>query len=174
MTNLLDNYADSHIDTRQTPDDSPVIHLAVHPSAWTTTPAEPSSSPSQYPSAPTGPPLQSSALQQPTRRGLSAPAYQPSWVTSLHNPSRSYHQPPMMPTPTPLPYISMKHENALSALTTGRISASMAAADLELLKQQTKAALAHHGYSWPAIFDELWPPSRENEKGVTYQSTRIE
>lgn len=79
-----------------------------------------------------------------------------------------------MPTPAPLPYILMKHQNALSALTTGKISASVTADYLEFLKQQAKVILAQHGYSWPAIFDELWPPHRESDKGVTYQRTRIE
>ena len=80
----------------------------------------------------------------------------------------------MTSMPTPLPYISMKHENALSVLATGRITASMFASDLELLKLQTKAALAQYGYSWPTVFDELWPPYRKNEKGLQYQLARIE
>lgn len=144
---------------KQSPNDFPVIHLAVHPTAWTTTPIEPSSSTPQYLSTPsTGSTMPTPSPPQFTRRAQSTPASRPSWATAHHNSSPYFGQPPMMSTPTPLPYISMKHENALSALTTGRISQSMAASDLELLKLQTKAVLAQHGYSWPAIFDELWPP----------------
>ncbi|EMD40612.1 hypothetical protein CERSUDRAFT_148805 [Gelatoporia subvermispora B] len=134
----------------KSPEDSRIVHLAVHPSAWTSTPlsvASPSTS-----TAPVTPnPPQTS--QTPASRQHQLSAY------GSH----------------PLSYIMFRHHGALHVLVHGSYPDSGASLrELEPWRSIAIEALRSWGWSWPAVFDEEYPPSDGRGGGVKYERTTID
>ncbi|KAJ7499054.1 hypothetical protein FB451DRAFT_1548773 [Mycena latifolia] len=137
----------------QSPNEPRIVHLAVHPSAWSGTPPDipqvpqvPLAAPSPLPPLPLPSPFLSQAFApRPPPQSIFAPA-------------------------NPLSYVSARHQQALNALEQLRVSHL----DSDTLAARFSAihAVERHGWSWPSILDDEFPPSTEG--GVKYERVVIE
>ncbi|GBE79340.1 hypothetical protein BKA93DRAFT_742938 [Sparassis latifolia] len=137
------------LDIWKSPEDSRVIHLAVHPSSWSSAPPSLSSQ-STFPSA-----QPQHAQPYPPRQHPSSSSPQPSQSTSL-------------PSNSPLLYVVLRHNLALSVLRP-----NVNAAPLPQNHGQWRSAsmtwLRNHGWSWPSVIDEEFPPSERSGQGLNYE-----
>ncbi|KAL4241415.1 Homocysteine-responsive endoplasmic reticulum-resident ubiquitin-like domain member 1 /2 [Abortiporus biennis] len=139
----------------KSPNESRVVHLAVHPSAWTS--GMPSTStPDQSSSTPAPTPLSTQRLQ----------------------PSSSTVRPPPYPQPVagglPLPYIVAKHRAALQVLITGQLPQEPNSSLLSSQRQYAVSVLNSYGWSWPRILDEDYPPADSSNPGLRYEQVMID
>lgn len=134
---------------QQSPDDARIIHLAVHPSAWSSEPPNRSvpSTSSPYPS--------STPQPRPQQNGqyLSSP-----------------------PAATPLPFILNKHNTALHVLKHGRLPVTTLADNAQepALRQHALSVIQSYGWSWPSILDAEYPPDSDTNEGLKYERVVIE
>ena len=121
----------------QSPQHSRTLHLAVHPSAWTTGP------PKKRPT-----PLES----------VPAPAL--TMTTPLSFPSASYQTPIYPQYVHRQPYIIAIHEWALAVLSANSPAEVplFHLNDLDAHKQAARLELHYRGWVWPGVFDEAIPP----------------
>lgn len=75
----------------------------------------------------------------------------------------------------PMGYVVWKHQNAIQALTSGRINVNRPgdpiALDLGTSRPWAVYVLEKNGYSWPAILDEPFPGI--DEEGVVLDSLPV-
>jgi hypothetical protein len=131
---LADHEKVEHI---QSPDSGLILHLAVHPSAWTKLLPSP-----QLP------------LPAPVNTNMQIPL--PAAVTGSH----------------PLAYVLYIHQNALIALMQGTIVQPRDLNELNHSKILSIQHLEKHGWQWPSILDEAFPPSSQG--GLKYDRINIE
>lgn len=133
--------------------DSHTLHLAVHPSAWT----------GQPPDVPTSAtPTMQSGFLAPAPPQMTTPLGQASWRPMP--PSGM----PFYPSYRPIPYIAMKHQNALKALMgTPPTDDTMD----EGLRGSAKLSIERVGWTWPAVFDVPYPAYQAG--GLVYEPTVI-
>ncbi|EIN10587.1 hypothetical protein PUNSTDRAFT_84757 [Punctularia strigosozonata HHB-11173 SS5] len=140
-------------------DESRVLHLAVHPSAWTTKPPTISS--------PAAPDIASALQQAAEMPSLSSqqsypstPAYQPgSFATLGHN---------------PLTYVIFRHNNALLALMQEPLVPMTGSAEERQLRTMAVEAVQKYGFVWPSILDEEFPAPSNETNGLKYERTTIQ
>ncbi|GJE84473.1 hypothetical protein PsYK624_005490 [Phanerochaete sordida] len=133
-------------DIWKSPNDARIVHLAVHPTAWTTPPTAASLS---------TPPANDSEIPM---AGQSTP--QPT-------PTRGQ---PVLPPSIPLSFIVQKHESAIHVLTHGRLpNLSQDTIDTRRARSLAAGALAAQGWAWPAILDEEYPAPSDTSEGVKYE-----
>ncbi|KAI0693815.1 hypothetical protein BC835DRAFT_1415708 [Cytidiella melzeri] len=146
--------------------DPRVVHLSVHPSAWTGAP------PTHLRDFPT---IAPHTAQQPL---LSAPIPQRFQRRDLATPAAPspLHPVPVHPTPLPLEFIHNKHNTALYVLING----TLPTLDTQMVPRVNSATRAHaqrvlemHGYSWPSVLDEEYPPPSAASQGVKYEHVTI-
>ncbi|KAI0722211.1 hypothetical protein C8T65DRAFT_628592 [Cerioporus squamosus] len=134
------------------PEDSRVIHLAVHPSAWTSAP------PKAFVPAPTSSPVPES---RPT------PTQPPTSITGSSC---------VLSCPFPsVAYIQYMHNLALGVLSAGAVALPTQPSinELETWRAAAQALYRSKGWSWPSVFDEPFP-SGSGEQGAVYQTVTIE
>jgi len=136
----------------QSPDQPRIIHLAVHPSAWSSAP----------PSLPT-------PISPPNPTPL--PPDSSFRTSSIFPISQAIDDGLVSQTPHPLTYILNKHQAALSALTQGTLVYPTSSVNLDMLRSMAIRAVEGHGWSWPAILDEKYPPATVG--GLRYDSVVI-
>ncbi|RPD66720.1 hypothetical protein L226DRAFT_565512 [Lentinus tigrinus ALCF2SS1-7] len=150
------------------PEDSKVIHLAVHPSAWTSAPpaasahaVDSSSSSSSPRPTPTQQPRHSAGQPTPT------PTYQPQ----LSQTRPAYPHAPFLS----VAYIQYIHNLALGVLSAGAVTLPTQPSinDLETWRAAAQALYRSRGWSWPSVYDEPFP-SGSAEQGAVYQTVTIE
>ncbi|KAJ7507662.1 hypothetical protein B0H11DRAFT_1967984 [Mycena galericulata] len=128
----------------QSPNEPRIVHLAVHPSAWSTTPPD---------------------IQQPP---IATPSPLPpvSLFSSQAFPPRT----PIFAPANPLAYVAARHQQAINALEQLRVSHL----DPDMLAARYSAVqvVERHGWSWPSILDDEFPPATEG--GVKYERIVIE
>ncbi|OCH90729.1 hypothetical protein OBBRIDRAFT_887520 [Obba rivulosa] len=131
------------------PDGSHVVHLAVHPSAW-------SSAPPTIPASSSTPATPSSS--QSTSQSSASRQHQLS-VYGSH----------------PLSYIMFRHHGALHVLVHGSYPDSGAnLRELEPWRSIAIETLRSWGWSWPTIVDEEYPPAGDWSGGVKYDRVTID
>lgn len=158
--------------TSQTAEDSRIIHLAVNPAAWSSGPPElpssastPSAALPSYFSTP-----QPGQIMQPS-------AYPPRINNQPVGPGGVQHH--------PMGYVVWKHQNAILALTSGRVlvnrTGDQTTFDLNTSRPWAIQVLEKNGYSWPGILDEPFPGVDDDgvaleslPEGVKYQLDAIE
>uniref|UniRef100_A0A0W0FCS9 Ubiquitin-like domain-containing protein n=1 Tax=Moniliophthora roreri TaxID=221103 RepID=A0A0W0FCS9_MONRR len=162
-------------DLWKSPNEPRIIHLSVHPSAWTSRPPNVSrlqerlsQSPIILPSTSTLPahntPL-SPLLAQTPAPTRTVPITSAS-ATTASSPSPSV-------TKHPLTYVLKKHQHALSVLMQDGTSHDVFAADTDHLRNVALYFVQSHGYEWPAILDEPFPSSSEGGlNGKSYLNLR--
>ena len=137
----------------KSPDDARIIHLSVHPSAWTGTPP---------------------ATPQSHSGIATASQAQPGSQSAGRRDARSQPVPQTAGT-LPHPLIVLKHAEAIHILTHGCFPTPRP--ELSSVPQMRSLAittLQAYGYSWPTIFDEEYPPASEATEGVKYEPVTIE
>ncbi|KAI0772002.1 hypothetical protein BD413DRAFT_474790 [Trametes elegans] len=150
-------------DVWKSPDESRVVHLAVHPSAWTSTPPGTQSTPQT-----------STAIPQP------APASRqvPQRVRFLSDPvsgEQPSHDPSPSPPVPPVAYFQYLHNVALCTLSRGALAlpAQPPASELGTWRTVAQDIYRSRGWTWPSIFDEPFP-SGSSEEGAVYEPVTIE
>ncbi|KAI0068916.1 hypothetical protein BV25DRAFT_1910650 [Artomyces pyxidatus] len=165
-------------DIWKSPDDARIVHLAVHPSSWTapppgvtpTSPSEPRQPSFGIPAAPPPSPVPHNLPLQPT----------PTRQIHVSEYPASPQRMPLASPPQPsqyllanLKYVAYKHQNAILALTEGRVL-SNPPPGIDALRQHAMNILAQMGYVWPSVFDEEFPPAQDESVGVKYEPVTID
>ncbi|KAI0080648.1 hypothetical protein K474DRAFT_1657456 [Panus rudis PR-1116 ss-1] len=142
------------------PDESRVLHLAVHPSAWDGAP--PSSADGSQPSP--------ASSQIPSPQPQYAPGSQRQYTSQF-----TYRSIVPPPTGMPLPFIVHVHNVAIHVLTHGELpSNSVNPGQLIAQRSFAMQVLQAHGWFWPSILDEAYPMSAETVPGVKYERVVID
>ncbi|KAH9951848.1 hypothetical protein B0H21DRAFT_874422 [Amylocystis lapponica] len=131
----------------KSPDDSRIIHLAVHPSAWT--------------GSPPGSTITPPDAQSPSRTSLPPHTTQPPLV---HRSQPSLYA-------SPLTHVIVKHNIALGVLTTGPVAGNPP--ESESWRTLAVDTLRSHGWAWPAILDEEYPLPGNYGEGVKYERVTL-
>lgn len=140
-------------DIWKTPSDPRIIHLAVHPSAWTSSPSD-------------------TAQPTPTLSGISQVSPVPQTTAAPSTSSRT--QQPSSRSVS-LPFIVQKHNAALHVLTHGQLPSPPAdPAAAREARSYAAGALYAHGWSWPAVLDEEYPLATGSAGGVKYERTIVD
>ncbi|GLB33660.1 hypothetical protein LshimejAT787_0105440 [Lyophyllum shimeji] len=137
----------------KSPDEPRIVHLAVHPSAW-------SSSPPEIPQ-PVPVPTSSHNIPHLPQQPIPQPRMRPAARAT----------PPAASAPQPLAYVLYKHQAALAALTRD-VTVQTPNTDLTALRAHSVQAVERHGWTWPTILDEESPPATEG--GVKYEQVTID
>ncbi|PCH41304.1 hypothetical protein WOLCODRAFT_118646 [Wolfiporia cocos MD-104 SS10] len=149
-------------DLWKSPEDARILHLSVHPSAWTSAPPSlPSSlSPAaNSPSVPSRPVSSSFPIPRPISHRSPVLGAMPS------------------STVTALSYIVMKHQTALGVLMKAGpppVNSSPAVIETDPYRSLAMDHLRRRGWSWPSILDEPYPPAGDPDDGVKYEHVIIE
>ena len=182
----------------QSPNDLPVVHLSVHPSAWASAPpsvattsanAGPAVPATVAPGAP-APPLahtghgSGSYFHTPQPPPTSVPQPGPGPIPRQAQPGQSAPPPAALPAPTSVPglapisvgyinYIAYQHLTAASALRSGRVMEDPPPTGLVESKNMAKQLMTQWGYAWPSIFDDEYPPAGDESAGIKYEQVTI-
>lgn len=149
---------DEHARTQST-EDSRVIHLAVNPSAW---PTGPPPIPGPAPEA-LGPSLASLGISPPPMPAHSSyfAPHHPSAPPMPHQPmsptssvGRASGTPASIPENHLMAWVMTVHQNAILALTSGRVSKHM---DAVAGRASAVYVLERNGFTWPGVLDEAYP-----------------
>ncbi|EJF62839.1 hypothetical protein DICSQDRAFT_135104 [Dichomitus squalens LYAD-421 SS1] len=156
-------------DVWKSPEDSRVVHLAVHPSAW-------SSAPPPLPSAAAAPSSTHAASFTNTPRSRTS-AGQPtptpaSWQAPLSQPYPFFHLPSSF---SPVAYIQHLHNTALGVLSAGGITlpAPPAINDIETWRIAARDLYHAQGWTWPDVFEQPFP-SGNSQGGAVYEAVTLE
>ncbi|KAH0587311.1 hypothetical protein H2248_006113 [Termitomyces sp. 'cryptogamus'] len=136
-------------------DEPRIVHLAVHPSAWSSPPPEIP----QTTQLPTQLPTQS----EPTHN---MPPLPPPRRTR-HSHSTAF---PIIHAPHPLSYILFKHQSALSALSSHMISPTRPI-DQDASRSLAMQVVEGNGWMWPTILDTEFPAATEG--GLKYERVTV-
>ncbi|KAG6855007.1 hypothetical protein C0991_005936 [Blastosporella zonata] len=141
-------------DLWKSPDDPRIVHLAVHPSAWSSSPPE-IPPPTQTPNLP-------SKMDTPQE-----PSPPPQSRRSRASPNNA------TPTqaPHPLAFILSKHHSALAVLS-GEALSTISTVDHEIYRTLALHAVESQGWTWPPILDEEFPPATEG--GLRYERVAVD
>lgn len=180
----------------QSQNDSPVVHLSVHPSAWASAPPSVATiSANAGPAVPvtvtsgalTPPPIHTGHgsggyfhTSQPPR---SVP--QPGTFPRQVQPGQGSPPPAALPAPTSVPglapisvgyinYIAYQHLSAASVLRSGRMIEDPPPTGIAESKNMAKQLMAQWGYAWPSVFDDEYPPAEDESAGIKYEQVTIE
>ncbi|KAL1681682.1 hypothetical protein EV122DRAFT_260670 [Schizophyllum commune] len=147
-------------DVWKSPDHMRVVHLAVHPSAWTGAPPRTTQASAANPiPAPTN--VFAHASIPHARRTI------PTWPSGdAEADSRAYSK-------AALEYVYIKHREALSALT-GQPVMPLPPNLLDLRPMAKSCLESRHGLKWPSILDEPLPDVDGEGEGVVYDRTVID
>ncbi|KAJ7047505.1 hypothetical protein C8F04DRAFT_985556 [Mycena alexandri] len=134
----------------QTPNEPRIVHLAVHPSAWSATPPDVPQAPLVTPS-PIPPPVSSPFLSSmfPPRTPL----------------------PSIFAPANPFAYVVARHQQAFNALE--QLKVSPLDSDTLAARYAAVQAIERHGWSWPTVLDDEFPAATEGS-GVKYERSVIE
>lgn len=137
-------------DLWKSPDEPRIVHLAVHPTAWSSTPPE---------------------IQQPP---TVVPVTQPHYT--LRPPQPRAHAPmhsaPVLPDSHPLGFVQHMHQNAILALTQNRTITHNNRNELDAARVWAVHVVERIGWTWPAILNEEFPSATEG--GLVYENVTVE
>jgi Ubiquitin family len=159
---IVDNLSQS-----KSPQGLLTIHLAVHPSAWTTSPPDRQLPVPNIGSAPTHQ-TPSPPFRNPTLNTIPLTPY-------LAYPNTNAPSAPFIPPTHVHPFIIYKHECAIAALTTNSSTTipTYSPDVLETARRSAMSSLQSYGWSWPHVFDEPVPMVSQGD-GVKYERVVIE
>ncbi|KAI0650201.1 hypothetical protein C8Q79DRAFT_901124 [Trametes meyenii] len=149
-------------DVWKSPDDSRIVHLAVHPSAWTSSPPAPPSAPQE-----------GSPVPEVTPVSRSMPTTQPHLFSHVQQPvqprSQSEYSLPSVA------YVQYLHNVALCTLSAGAVAMPSQPPISELGTWRTAVMdiYRNRGWGWPAVFDQPFP-SGSTEEGAVYEPVTLE
>ncbi|THH33647.1 hypothetical protein EUX98_g522 [Antrodiella citrinella] len=135
--------------------DTPVVHLSVHPSAWTTTP-------------PLAAGQQVAATVADT---IPASSMQPAAASVTTTPGSVFYPFPGLP----LPAIAHHHNIALHTLMRGSRPTSVPDATSYTEARSFATSVLHaYGIRWPSVLDQEYPPFDASVEGVKYEQVYID
>lgn len=143
----------------KTPDESRVIHLAVHYSAWSSAPPEnPAHSPSSS--------QQSTSGTTPNITSYPIPPF----IPHLQSPPPVNNTQPVvgMPHQSALLYVWHKHAAALGFLMR-RPYPLPTVPNMAAARRSSMSLVESFGWTWPSILDEEFPPPGDEESGLHYE-----
>ncbi|KAI0677016.1 hypothetical protein C8Q78DRAFT_60528 [Trametes maxima] len=149
-------------DVWKSPDDSRVVHLAVHPSAWTSSPPAPPSAAQEGLPAP-----------EPTPVSRPTPTTQPHLFSHAQQPVQPRIQ-PMHSLPS-VAYVHNLHNIALCILSAGAVAvpSQPPASELGTWRAAAMDVYRNRGWVWPSVFDEPFP-SGSTDEGAVYEPVTLE
>ncbi|CAL1701484.1 unnamed protein product [Somion occarium] len=147
------------------PSDSRVLHLSVHPSAWS---GSPPSTALQNQTPPPVTPTQTPQLIYPPTPTMPLPTPQSSAQLTY----RSLVPPP---AGSPLAHVVHLHNKAVHVLTHGKLPSNPPEPS-QLAPQRSLAISTLHsqGWIWPPLLDEEYPPADDANTGVRYERVLLE
>ena len=175
----------------QSPSDAPIVHLAVHPSAWSSNPPSVATTVNSIPAAATFAP----AVPPPAPTGynpvnyVSAHPPQPIQYTGpAHRsaqPSAGLPHQAALPAPTSIPglapisvgyinFIAFQHLRAAMVLKRGNGNEDPPPTGLAESRNLAVQLMTIWGYAWPSILDEEYPPPQDESAGIKYEPVTIE
>lgn len=169
----------------------PIVHLAVHPSAWAGSPPSDASTVDPLPAVagilPAAPP--------PPFTGYGAGGYYPARpppVIQYGGPPSQPTQPSTgvppqaaLPAPTSIPglapisvgyinFIAFQHLRAAMVLRRGHGNEDPPPSGLAESRNLAVHLMTIWGYAWPTILDEEYPPPQDESAGIKYEPVKIE
>ena len=177
----------------QSPSDVPVVHLAVHPSAWASSPPSVATSvnpipvaagilPAVLPPAPTSPTAGSyfpahPAHPQPAIQ-YAGPPLRPA------QPSTGSPPPAALPAPTSIPglapisvgyinFVAFQHLRAAMVLRNSDANEYPPPTGLADSRNLAVQLMTIWGYAWPTVLDEEYPPPQDESAGIKYEPVTI-
>ncbi|KAF9263541.1 hypothetical protein L218DRAFT_901729 [Marasmius fiardii PR-910] len=154
-------------DLWKSPDEPRIVHLSVHPSAWTSKPPTPSTS-----SSTANPQIREQSIYSTNSTYTTMP-FTSSFISSLQNPAPTRTIPLPSSQHHPLTYVLQKHQHALGFLTKGKSNHVEPSLDMGTLRARAIQFVESHGHQWPSILDEPFP-STTDAGGVVYEHTVID
>ncbi|KAL0582008.1 hypothetical protein V5O48_000066 [Marasmius crinis-equi] len=142
-------------------DEPRIIHLSVHPSAWTSKP--PNSVEQEHATSSSIPTSSSSRLPNPPMYSRQTAVPTPTPTTHLSSTSKH-----------PLAYVLHKHKRALSILMRDKSNHDESPSDLDLLRANAVQFVESHGHQWPSILDEPFPSAISDFGGLVYEHEIID
>jgi hypothetical protein len=170
--------------------DAPVVHLAVHPSAWANSPPSVATAVNPIPAVAAIAP----ALLPPAPTNHSAVNYfntHPPPVIQYAGPplgrrSLQLASPPpsALPAPTSIPglapisvgyinFVAFQHLRAAMVLRRGHGNEDPPPAGLAESRNLAVQLMTIWGYAWPTILDEEYPPPQDESAGIKYEPVTI-
>ncbi|CAA7259556.1 unnamed protein product [Cyclocybe aegerita] len=135
-----------------------IVHLAVHPSAWSSVPPE-------IPQ----PPLQSQPQPLPTPTPTyNIPRNPYVFPRNTITPRIEFTVAPQRPI---MAYVLYKHQRALSTLSSA-VQPPVELHNLSLCRMIAHQTLEKNGWKWPDVLDEEFPAPSEG--GLQYESTLVD
>jgi hypothetical protein len=174
----------------KSPNDVPVVHLAVQPSAWAGSP--PSLATTRNPISTTA----TSAALPPAQASTNTDGYfsdpQPPPTVQYTNTTPRLAQPmassspaAALPPPTSVPglapisvgylnFVAYQHMCAATVLRFGHTVEDPPPTGLADSKNLAMQLMTQWGYAWPSVFDEEYPPPQDESAGIKYEPVTIE
>ena len=175
----------------QSPGDAPIVHLAVHPSAWASNPPSVATTANPIPAAATFAPAVPPPAPTSHDAGNYFPAHPPP-VIHYTGPAHRSAQPSTglppqaaLPAPTSIPglapisvgyinFIAFQHLRAAMVLRRGNGNEDPPPTGLAESRNLAVQLMTIRGYAWPSILDEEYPPPQDESAGIKYEAVTIE
>jgi hypothetical protein len=160
-------------------DESRVVFLAVHPSAWKSTPPTFGEIPARSNStAQIQPPPERPSFQIQAGRTFTATFGfgSRSSRSTVHSSSGagSLRRTTGRDPPQTLAYVHYIHSSALRALTKTTLLQITSSTDVQNAREWSKVIVESYGHQWPEVLDQDFPGTLSNEgEGVLYQTKFI-
>ncbi|KAI9447801.1 hypothetical protein H4582DRAFT_1896488 [Lactarius indigo] len=181
------------LDLWRSPSDSPIVHLAVHPSAWAGSPPSVATPANSIPAVAGIVP----AVPPPAPTGHSAagyfPAHPPPAVQYASPPPRpvqpSTGLPPSasasLPAPTSIPglapisvgyinFVAFQHLRAAMVLRRGHATEEPPPPNIAESRDLAVQLMTMWGYAWPTVLDDEYPPPQDESAGIKYEPVTID
>lgn len=174
------------LDVWRSPSDVPIVHLAVHPSAWASNPPSVTTAVNSIPAAALLPPAPTSHSA-----GTYFPAHPPPVIQyaspppRLAQPSTGLPPPAALPAPTSIPglspisvgyinFIAYQHLRAAMVLRRGHSTEDPPPTGLADSRNFAVQLMTMWGYAWPTVLDEEYPPPQDEPSGIKYEPVTID
>jgi hypothetical protein len=177
------------LDIWKSPSDAPIVHLAVHPSAWASDPPSVPTTVNPLPAAAAFVP----AVPPPVPTGVAGSYYPPRPPPVIQygappprpaQPSTGLPPQAALPAPTSIPglapisvgyinFIAFQHLRAAMVLRRGHGNEDTPPSGIAESRNLAVHLMTIWGYAWPTILDEEYPAPQDESAGIKYEPVTI-